>query len=253
MIAMFSRRDPFDAMHQKRLFVIHSENITTQERHLHIAAADGAPGFIPLVQKLAQVYSASRSVPTPQVMDDYNADWDSLYPFSAFLSPYKIPLPTAEYAAFEESGDGQRFEVRAVNDIIDEEAGTRNLTLQVIHPGVIWTVIAFNAHVLSWTLDGNPPNEHARHHIKEGSFYASTLWSVDLVVKHSPGSPGLRVNYVGIREMGMWPAKKSEMHLSGEHQLAMALFEELDDWLDKETHGTVDALLLACVGGVSVV
>jgi hypothetical protein len=114
-------------------------------------------------------------------------------------------------------------------------------------------VVAFDAHVLKWTLDDNPPNEHVRHHIKEGSFYGTDTWTVDLVIKHTPSSPGLRVNYVGIQEKGMWPGKKSEKDTEGGHRLAMALFEELDDWLDKKTRGTVDALLLGCVGGVSVV
>jgi hypothetical protein len=79
------------------------------------------------------------------------------------------------------------------------------------------------------------------------------MWTFDLVIKHSPTSPGLRVNYVGILEKGMWPAKKAEKDVGGEHKLAMAFFEELDAWLDRKTHGTVDALLLACVGGVTVV
>jgi hypothetical protein len=33
------------------------------------------------------------------------------------------------------------------------------------------TVIAIDAHVLKWTLDDNPPNELAQHHINEASFY----------------------------------------------------------------------------------
>lgn len=44
-------------------------------------------------------------------------------------------------------------------------------------------VIAFDAHVLWWNLDGNPPPERARHHIKEASFYGKDEWEVKMVVK----------------------------------------------------------------------
>jgi hypothetical protein len=114
-------------------------------------------------------------------------------------------------------------------------------------------VVAFAAHVLQWTLDSNPPDEHARHHVKEGSFYGSDTWSFSLVIRHDPSSPGLQVNYIGIQERAMWPAKKGEKDAPGGHRLAMGLFERLDEWLDVKTGGSVDALLLGCVGGVQVV
>lgn len=60
--------------------------ITTHEHHLHIAAADGAPGFETLAQDIAKDFILSDVPLVPVVMDDYNADWDSLYPFSAVSS-----------------------------------------------------------------------------------------------------------------------------------------------------------------------
>ena len=69
------------------------------------------------------------------------------------------------------------FAVTAVNDEVDAAAGTRKLTLKVTHPGIIWTAVAFDAHVLKWDLDDNPPDEYARHHIKEGSFYGHDTWT----------------------------------------------------------------------------
>jgi hypothetical protein len=92
--------------------------------------------------------------------------------------------------------------VSALNDVVDTAAGTRSLTLKVHHLGLIWTgmvhpfivsslcdlllfrpVVAFDAHVLRWMLDENPPDEYARHHIKKASFYGIEDWTVDLVVK----------------------------------------------------------------------
>lgn len=113
------------------------------------------------------------------------------------------------------------------------------------------TVIAFDAHVLKWNLDDHPPDEYARHHVKEASFYGKDTWFLDLVVKLRSGSNSgdgeLQINFIGIQEKGMWPGKKAVKEEGG---VAMALFEELDWWLERRTGGTVDAMLLGCVGGV---
>jgi hypothetical protein len=100
-MAIYSRKDVFDEMHQKRLFVLHLENVTltlsaryacadlttqvtTHEHHLHIASADGAPGFHELVKDITGEFAGLSAVESvPVVMNDHNSDWDSLYPFSA--------------------------------------------------------------------------------------------------------------------------------------------------------------------------
>ena len=116
--------------------------------------------------------------------------------------------------------------------------------------------IAFDAHVLEWTLDKNPPAEYARHHIKEGSFYGHDVWTVDLLIKLPPPASSsdekeqgkIKVDFVGIHEKAMWPGKKAEKTEGGR---AMQLFEELDGWLEETKGGTVDATFLGCVGGVT--
>ncbi|KAA1470020.1 hypothetical protein DENSPDRAFT_774128 [Dentipellis sp. KUC8613] len=249
--AYFATREPFDPMHQKRLFVLESEDITTNERFLHIGAADGAPGLDALVAEITAEFGAPGTSAVQEIMDDNNSDWDILYPFSAFMSPYKVAVPTPpEYVSPFAAGGPQAFTVAAVNDTVDLEAGTRSLTVKVTHPGVIWTVIAFDAHVLKWTLDDFPPDEHTRHFIKEGSFYGVDTWTVDLVVKIPPGETSggapLRVNFMGARENAMWPGKARVKAQGGP---AMALFERLDAWVDARTGGRVDAMLIGAVGG----
>ncbi|KAF7318377.1 Peptide hydrolase [Mycena chlorophos] len=259
-IAVYAQREVFDDMHQKRLFVVHLENVTTTEQHLHLATADGAPGFPELVQNIASEFAGIQAEAV--VMNDYNSDWDQLYPFSAFLSPYKIPLPTeAGYI----SPWSSKFTLSAENDVTDFAAGTRSLRMVITHPGLIWTVIAFDAHVLKWNLDDHPPDEYARHHVKEASFYGSERWSIDLVVRLPPnataGDDRILVNFIGLQETAMWPAKKAAFYGTGPHYSgsapvqgpAMRLFERLDGWLDEKMRGTVDATLLGCVAGVSAV
>jgi len=58
----------------------------------------------------------------------------------------------------------------------------------------------------------------------------------------------LLVNFIGIMEKGMWPAKEAVKTEGGP---TMELFERLDRWLEDKFAGTVDALLMGCVGGVS--
>ena len=102
-------------------------------------------------------------------------------------------------------------------------------------------------------MDNNPPDELARHHIKEGSFYQQDSWSVDLVIKipqresWSTTDGIIRVDFVGIHEKAMWPGKKAEKEEGGR---AMILFEEFDEWLQTEMGGKIDGTLLGCVGGV---
>ena len=111
--------------------------------------------------------------------------------------------------------------------------------------------IAFDAHVIEWTLDKNPPNEYARHHVKEASFYGVDTWSIDLVYKLPPSEPvSLKIHFSGIKEKAMWPGKKGEKEKGGR---AMALFEDLDEYVGTKFGGTVDVLLMGCLGGVVTV
>jgi hypothetical protein len=55
------------------------------------------------------------------------------------MSPYKIPLPI-EHGFRSPFAEGERaFRVEAVNATVDALAGTRSLTLEISHPGLIWT------------------------------------------------------------------------------------------------------------------
>lgn len=105
--------------------------------------------------------------------------------------------------------------------------------------------------MLRWTLDDNPPSEYVRHFIREASFYGADTWSIDIVTKSPPNATDeetLLVNFVGIMEKGMWPAKEAVKTEGGP---AMQFFERLDGWLEDKSAGTVDALLMGCVGDVS--
>jgi len=252
-MAFMSMKQPFDSTHPKRVFVMHSENVTTGEVHLNFAGADGSPTLASLVTEMASKFGEIHRGPEYALssveMNDWNGDWDTLYPFSAFLTPYRIRLSDAQ----DKKRDANEFKISAVNSVIDAKAGTRSLTLRIDHPGVIWTVIAFDAHVLKWSLDDNPPPQLARHHIKEASFYGVNTWTFDLVIKLPDEDPkaGLKVNFVGTKENTQWPAKKS-LKATGQGE-GLQLLEDIHSWLESHSDDSIDALLFGTVGGVAVV
>lgn len=143
------------------------------------------------------------------------------------------------------------FRVSTERDVWHSSNNSRSLTLVVDHPGVIWTVIAFDAHVLSWSLDNNPVSYYARHHVKEASFYGVDRWTLDLVVNATAPDekPLLHIDFQGIQERGMWPGKKTERH----GLLSMKLFEQLDQWLNERTRGAYDTLMMGIVAGAATV
>ncbi|KAH9021484.1 hypothetical protein EDB84DRAFT_1512163 [Lactarius hengduanensis] len=220
-VAIFALRSPFDDTHQRRVFLLGSDNITSHERYLHVSAADGAPGFEQLVHDIAANFGVVGTQAVQEDMHDWNGDWDILYPFSA------LPIEPGFVSPFA--------------------AGER--AFKITHPGLIWTVLAFDAHVLQWTLDDAPPNEFTRHHIKGASFYNVDRWSVDLVLE---GTSPLMINFLAIDEAAMWPGKKAATEAKGGHAM-MTLFESVDNWLARETRDSVDVMLLATVGGVVTV
>ncbi|QRV88245.1 Peptidase family M28 protein [Ceratobasidium sp. AG-Ba] len=256
--------DTFNVEHQKRFLALHTENITSKEYSLQLGTADAAPGFDALVAEIAAEFGAPGAVPTKNVMDDWNPDWDVLYPFSQFVESYKLAVPKPEGY---QSSWARQFTLKPYDDMLDLETHTRRLKLKISHPGLIWTgasdhvlenhmltivqVIAFDAWVVKWSLDSPPPSGYTRHHIKEASFYGTDEWTLDLEIKlpelEFGGAlpPELKINFIGIEERGMWPAKKNDR--AGH---AMDLFEKMDGWFEEKKKGAMDVMLLGCVAGV---
>jgi len=103
---VFRERDVFDEMHQKRLFVIHMENVrifcsspdlkiefsvgqvTTSENHLLIGSADAAPGYENIANVVTEGFAGEGVMAIVPAIDEMNGDWDVLYPFSQVCTPY---------------------------------------------------------------------------------------------------------------------------------------------------------------------
>ncbi|GAC98044.1 hypothetical protein PHSY_005632 [Pseudozyma hubeiensis SY62] len=279
---------PFDAAHPKRLFVHQVENITSNEWFMNVGSADPAPGFKALSNELqSQLGLPTESQASLMEMNDYNPDFDILYPVSAFLTPYKFQLPappagfSTKYAS--PAPETNHFTVKAVNEVIDLEAGTRSLTLEMNHPGVIWSVVAFDAEILSWNLPSAPPAGYQRHHLKSVARYGIYSWSVDLVVRLQPealaaakarSSSGLVskfkkaaagsgrlvkansneprdpsrlwIDASGMVADEMFPQHKSN---AAADRPAMNTFVKMDAYMQQK-HPEIDVMMLAVVAGV---
>ncbi|CAO1635451.1 unnamed protein product [Sympodiomycopsis kandeliae] len=185
---------PFDALHPKRLFTHQVHNLTSGEWYMNLGSADPAPSKI--IQSLADGLQAEFGLPgekaSLQQMTKYNPDFDILYPVSSFITPWKFRLPRPDYEAGSDKSltrwtsdatPGQNFIIRSHSEVIDLDARTRKLTLEIYHPSIIWSVLAFDAEVLEWDLPSQPPKGYRRHHIKEVSRYGSDTWSIDLLLR----------------------------------------------------------------------
>lgn len=270
---------PFDEAHPKRLFVHQVENVTSGEWFMNVGAADPAPGFKALSNELQAYLGLEGESAELRVMDDYNSDFDILYPVSAFLTPYKFQLPTppshsTKYAA--PAPEAAHFTVKAKNEHLDLDAGTRSLTLEMSHPNVIWSVVAFDAEILSWNLPSSPPEGYQRHHIKSVARHGIYTWSVDLVLRLQPdaveaakkrsglfkkSSNGrlikgkteerdpsrLCIDASGLVADEMFPQHKEVVQ--GGDRPAMENFVRMDKFM-QEKHPEVDVMMLTVVAGV---
>lgn len=71
---------PFDPRHPRRAFITWGEDLTTNSVNIHVAKADGAPGFEGVVLDLAKTFGASgnQTLPTKTPVDNWHSEWDSV-------------------------------------------------------------------------------------------------------------------------------------------------------------------------------
>ncbi|GAA6040391.1 hypothetical protein JCM8097_007592 [Rhodosporidiobolus ruineniae] len=284
-LSWFSRPSwsPYDAVHPKRLLILHMENTTTSppEFHLHVASVDGLP-FAPLVERATQGLMAEGGVPEPTIADDLSVDWDIIYPISQFLTTYKVPLPPADPSYV--SPWPSTFTITPTRDILNAVKQTRSLDLVLDHPGVIWPVLAFEADVVGWDLPRLPERgAGVRHHVKSVASHGVTRFTLQLTVQLTPEQFGaalredqrrkgqradssledeqlarLRIDYSGLDVHGMFPAsvrsddpaEHEQRELARRDKVGMRFFEEFSRRLEDEP---VDAMLLSAVAGVAYV
>ncbi|KZO92928.1 hypothetical protein CALVIDRAFT_540603 [Calocera viscosa TUFC12733] len=228
----------FDAMHQNRFFVVHVENITSNDYGLHVATLSSAAGFSEIVHSLAEDFPEVKDEPRLATELSDKLSWDVFHPVSELVTSYSMDLAPPEGYVSRWRGE---FSVHALDGTVDAVAGTRTFKLHIDHPGLIWTVISFQADVLDWDLPDAPVSGFALHKIKEASFYMAEQWSIRLTINQT--TPML-VNFIGIEEKSMWPGKREE----GKGP-SMQLFAQLDKWLYEKGGAGIDVSMFGCIAG----
>lgn len=199
-LAYLGNGSVWDAAHPRRLFVQHMYNMTDHSTTVQIAAADSAPGFEAYVHDLAARFDLG-TMRRWHASDDA-PEWEVLYPFSQFLQSYEATLPTPKISPAIEMPKvlGRPFERNDLDDTV-------SLDLVTWHPGLLWTVIAFDAEVISWSLSDTPPDAgQRRHHVRQASAYGTSAHDLRMQIRR-PASGKLYVDFVGVEELAMHPAK----------------------------------------------
>lgn len=225
-VFILSLRDVWDSAHPRRLFVQYLYNVTDSSTSLHLASADPAPKFMGYLEDIAT--RLDLGIVQENQMTEWLSDWDTIYPFSQFLNSYRIDLPTPTFQTLPDSYFDPEVTGSALTTQTHEN-GTREVavTIDCHHPGLIWTVISFDAHIKSWDLP-MPDSGYQRHHIKQVSTHGSSprhSLSMQLYLPHDH-EPSLWVDFVGIEELGMYPAMSKDEDAMARD--SMQLFKKLE-------------------------
>ncbi|GAB5585290.1 hypothetical protein Unana1_00190 [Umbelopsis nana] len=183
---------PYDELHPKRLFVQHLKNITSGQSSVIVAEADKGPYIQPIISTLENAFGVSAEMRGGPL---HASDWDSVYPFSAFLGGYR--LDTNEYIKSHTKNEtlavssepvglqlaGKIPTVKAFDSHYDHSTGIRSFSIASIAPTFTWTVISFDAHVISWSIGDTKPMNHTSHYVvRHVGGYGSDGWRLDLQV-----------------------------------------------------------------------
>ncbi|KAI8370366.1 uncharacterized protein BYT42DRAFT_582089 [Radiomyces spectabilis] len=183
---------PYDDMHPKRIFAQHLKNLTSGENYVAIAEADHGPYIQTIVTSLENELGVQAE---PRHGSMHQSDWDSVYPFSAFLGGYrfnagpyiKSHTNDAQVAASDRVLDHLAVPVPKLsvhNEHYDPVTGVRSFTVLCVSPGYTWTVIAFDGHVLKWSIEDSEPLSHESHYVvRHVTGYGNDGWKLDLSVK----------------------------------------------------------------------
>lgn len=238
-VLILGSREVWDAAHPRRLFVQYLYNATDSSTSLHFASADSAPGFKSYLDDLAM--RLDLGIVLENHVTEWVSDWDTIYPFSQFLDSYRIDLPTPIIQELPDTYSDPTI-IGSSTPITTYENGTKIVEVNIAcdHPGLIWTVISFDAEIIEWDLP-MPDSGMQRHHIKQVSTYGSTSHEMGMTIRVHNESV-MWIDFIGVEELGMYPAMKD--NVKAMERDSMNLFKKL------EGHRGVGDAVDMCSNGV---
>lgn len=163
---------PYDAMHPKRLGIQYMYNHTSGEHTAHVAFMDTARN-VEYMKQLHEAYGSGTEL-THTVQTEESADWDVLYPVSSFLDTYNFPLPAVKF-------DWPEMTFQATRTRTDE--GHTRIHLKTDHAGLVWPALSFDANLIDWSFEFEPPHGMKRHHIKAASSVDEHGMELELIMR----------------------------------------------------------------------
>ncbi|KAI8833200.1 hypothetical protein BC829DRAFT_407996 [Chytridium lagenaria] len=205
VVAVFASASfPYDELHPKRVFIQYMQNATSGRRTVHISHSDP-----PYMQPIVESVEKSLNLPSQlQSVEENDHSWATLFPFSHFIESHVFDV--TEGLKVDEEGEVKwlwegppakdaRVPVIEARDVSwDAEKGTRTLTLNCYHPEHVWTVISFNAEVLSWSLESTPQSGLTHHVIRHAGSYGTNLWNFTLTVRAPSATDLMMVHLTGV-------------------------------------------------------
>ncbi|KAI8997490.1 hypothetical protein BDB01DRAFT_840777 [Pilobolus umbonatus] len=238
---------PFDELHPKRLFIQQLKNLTSGEISLGVAQADRGPYIDIIVESIQKEFEVEPEVRNA-AQGNMN-DWDSIYPFSAFLGGYRfnmepyirknINIDESVRSDFDlvNALTGPFPEMKLHNDSYDPETGIRSFSIICLAPTYTWTVIAFDAQVVDWSIQDEQPLAESSHYVvRHVSGYGNEGWTMDVSVrvpeserkKAETGEWKLRFEFTALEKEAF--AGKGEERLIGNVGVMTAVKKTLPIW-----------------------
>lgn len=278
MVAVFACMPAFDALHPRRLYVNHVENITSGEYHYLMSTVDSVPSFNKLFDE--SIEAVTQEPPNGTLSwtsaPHSSPDCDIIFPLSEYVEVRRAALPQSREmaAAVHDKKRWRDFRVTCDAKVNPSEL-TRTVTLRLSHPGLMWSTLSFDADIIEWEFDEAPPAGFQHHTLKDVSRAGENEYKLtftyridtataaalkragrvsDTLVRTGPAhtptpvQPGkLRVHYSALDSNGMYPQHRGTATAA---QVAMPDLEAFDKFI-AEKHPEVDAMLLSEVAGVA--
>ncbi|KAG0302496.1 hypothetical protein BGZ98_007445 [Dissophora globulifera] len=216
---------PYDEMHPKRVFVQHLRNLTSGESLMYVAHADAGPFYAPYVSPIESLLDTKATFKSG---GENPGDWNAVYPFNQFLDSYVFD--TTPYIRKHTTNETLAKSKAPLTDLIhspprlvaekvsyDAARGVRKLTMLCTHPEYIWTVMSFDAEVVSWSMALAVPSKERFHYVvRNAGGYRTDGWRLEVEYKASGIDDKLRVELTAMETEGFGKDVERELEGSGE-------------------------------------
>lgn len=179
-------------------------------------------------------------------LTEYDSDWDVLYPLPSFLDTWKFPIsPPSSDFTFPQPG--------LQHTELDHSNGIRRLKLRFDFTGLVWPVLAFEADVVGWSFDFDPPKGRRRHHLKIVASIDQPIVDFELDIRTpntttgKEGGKALNIHYSALDLNQMVPGTASRL---GPDMPASVFLMDADKWASEKWHDSLDFVMCGTVAGI---